>query len=398
MSTKVFDSKFFNGEVFKGYVARIPKTRTNELKKSRAIVSNPDVARSLKDGDGGNYIVSTMKDIISGTKPQNYDGQTNITSQSTTTYKQGKIVVGRSQAWTEKDFSYDITGGQDFLENVAQQISDYWEDVDQDTLLSVLKGVFNMTGGENKKFVDTHTHDISKNTVNNQMNGTTLNTAMQRALGQHKSKFALAIMHSMVATNLENLNLLEYLKYTDKNGMTRNLAMGTLNGRLVLVDDGMPAETVTEGYVKVDATVEGALKIVESGATEGQIDKTNVTPTIGGYSAKVNDYVVLRKAGVEYTTFVLGEGAIELTDCGVKTPYEPHRDPYKNGGEDTLISRQRKCISPYGISFTQSSVSTESPTDEELEKGANWELVKSANGSKTIDIKAIPIARIISRG
>ncbi|TQY82738.1 phage coat protein, partial [Clostridioides difficile] len=40
------------------------------------------------------------------------------------------------------------------------------------------------------------------------------------------------------------------------------------------------------------------------------------------------------------------------------------------------------------------------PTDAELKNGANWELVNdSSNGSKTyINHKAIPIARIISRG
>ena len=42
-----------------------------------------------------------------------------------------------------------------------------------------------------------------------------------------------------------------------------------------------------------------------------------------------------------------------------------------------------------------------SPTDDELANGANWELVnngKSGSAKKTIKHKAIPIARIISRG
>ena len=45
-------------------------------------------------------------------------------------------------------------------------------------------------------------------------------------------------------------------------------------------------------------------------------------------------------------------------------------------------------------------MATLSPTDTELEMGANWELVNdNSTGTKTyIDHKAIPIARIISRG
>ena len=46
-------------------------------------------------------------------------------------------------------------------------------------------------------------------------------------------------------------------------------------------------------------------------------------------------------------------------------------------------------------------MTAKSPTDAELANGANWELVnngKSGSAKKTINHKAIPIARIISRG
>lgn len=81
--------------------------------------------------------------------------------------------------------------------------------------------------------------------------------------------------------------------------------------------------------------------------------------------------------------------------------YEMYRDPKKHGGEDTLYMRQRKVFAPYGISFTRKSMVAKSPTDDELANGANWELVnngKAGSAKKTIKHKAIPIARIISRG
>ncbi|MEG2860379.1 MAG: hypothetical protein RSA12_10840, partial [Clostridia bacterium] len=49
-------------------------------------------------------------------------------------------------------------------DNVADQVSNYWQDIDQDTLLSVLKGIFSMTGKANLPFVTGHTHDISTKT------------------------------------------------------------------------------------------------------------------------------------------------------------------------------------------------------------------------------------------
>ena len=396
----IFDNKIFNTEVFNKYTQRIPNLRKNELLKSRALVARNDLKMAMTDQVGGNYIVTPLRGLISGSKPLNYDGKTDITSQGTETYMHSRVVVGRSQAWTEKDFSYDITGGVDFMENIAAQVVDYWDEVDQDTILSILKGIFSMTGAGNTPFVKNHTADITKELEANTMGVTTLNTAMQRALGDNKSKFSLAIMHSVVATNLENLNLLNYLKYTDKNGVQRDLGLATLNGRLVIIDDSMPTEEVVAQYIKVDSTTEGALKVVASGATEGQINKSDVTPTVAGYTVANDDYVVKLPAYTAYTTYILGEGAIEYTDAGVRVPSETDRDPAKNGGQDTLYTRQRKCFAPYGISFTKSSMASESPTNAELEKGANWELVSTMDGSskKYINHRAIPIARIISRG
>ena len=72
------------------------------------------------------------------------------------------------------------------------------------------------------------------------------------------------------------------------------------------------------------------------------------------------------------------------------------RDAKTRGGEDTLISRKRHAVSVAGISYLKASQATNSPTDAELENGKNWSLVQS--DSKTIEHKAVPIARIISRG
>ena len=302
--------------------------------------------------------------------------------------------------WTEKDFAYDVTGGEDPLENVAQQISEYWDEIDQATIVSILKGVFAMSDTEGAKFVTEHTFDVTENAATTDigagcMAGTTLNTAMQRACGDNKGKFSLCIMHSMVATNLENLKLLAYLKYTDAQGIERDLALASLNGRLVMVDDSMPVE---DGYIESTSGATGALKVVASGASTGEVNLADVKATDFYPSGVVaNDYVL---AITRYTTFVLGDGAIEYTDCGAKVPYEVDRDPKTNGGQDTLYSRQRKCFAPYGISFTKASMSSLSPTDAELENGANWELVSNLNsGSKHyISRKTIPIARILSRG
>ncbi len=389
----LFDQKNFNGEVFGAYVDQTENLNRNELLKSGAIVEKPQYASLLPDQTGGNYLTIPIKARIGGTA-NNYDGNTNITAESRETYTQSRIVVGRANGWTEKDFSSDITG-EDFLP-AAQEIAEYWDDVDQKTILAILKGIFSMTGTGNVDFVTKHTYDVSDNATEYGFKETTLNNAIQKALGDNKAKFSLAIMHSKIATDLENLKLIAYMKYTDAQGIERDLTLGTLNGRTVLVDDNMPTETAKAKYVKAKQTDKDALEVVDTGATKGQVNKADVSTDVTG--AKAGDYVVLLPAGDVYTTYVFGAGAIEYTDCGAKVPYEMDRNPEKNGGETTLYSRQRKCWSPVGISFKDGSII--SPTDEELEKGSNWQLAQNnkTGAEKYFPIKAIPIARIKTRG
>nr|DAV71650.1 MAG TPA: major capsid protein [Caudoviricetes sp.] len=386
----LFDLVNFNGEVFDAAVRETPNLRLNELLHCGAIVERGEYASMLPDQKGGNFITTLIKARLSG-KTVNYDGKTDIDTEERGNYSMGRIVVGRAQGWTEKDFVSDISG--DDYSAAAGEVAEFWDDVDQDTLLSTLKGVFSMNSGEGKNFVTKHTYDISAN-EDGTFGATTLNTGMQMALGDKKANFALAVMHSRTATILENLNLLEYMKYTDGNGIERNLPLATLNGRIVLVDDTMPTRQVDAKYEKsADTTVqEGTTYYTVSGKEYKVVASPTGNPSESSYYEKVSD------AYTEYTTYVLGNGAIEYTNCGVKVSSEMDRNPSKNGGETTLYSRQRKVFAPYGISWKNTSIV--SPTAEELETGTNWEIAhnNSSDANATYPIKAINIMRIITRG
>lgn len=335
-----FDSKIFNPEVFGKYVERVPDLKRNELLRAGVLRNRTDLANMLKDQTGGHRITLPMKGLLDG-DVLNYDGSTDITATSTDTFSQTMIVVGRAKAWVEKDFSYDITG-VDFMDNVAQQVSKYFENVDQDTLVAILNGVFAMSDENIQK----HIYDISEDADANVFDATTLNTAITLACGQNKGIFKAVIMNSIVAMGLENLRLLEYMKYTDKDGIQRDLGIATLNGKIVLIDDSLP---------------------VENG---------------------------------KYTSYVLGDGAFDYANCGAKVPYEMSRDPKTNGGEDTLYTRQRKLFAPRGISWIGAE-SIISPTDEQLSTGTNWKIVdngKSGNDLKTFNHQAIPVVKIVTKG
>lgn len=342
----VFDSKNFNAEVFGKYVETVPRVKKNALLDAGVINTRNDLKGMLSDQTGGNFISIPMSGRIGGTA-LNYDGETDITASGIDTYIQSMIVVGRAKAWQEKDFSFDITG-HDFMADIAAQVSDYWDDIDQATILAILEGIF---GVQTNSFKDDHTLDITSESTAT-VGATTLNDAVQKASGDNKDLFTVAIMHSAVATTLENLQILTYWKETDANGIEKPVALASWNGRTVLIDDSVP--TSSEG----------------TGSS--------------AYTA--------------YTTYLLGQGAFDYCDCGAKVPYETFRDPKTNGGEDMLITRQRKLFAPKGFSFVQPSSAIVSPTDAQLATASRWAIVKDTAGTGYYPSKAMPFARIISKG
>lgn len=355
-----FDSKTFNPEAFGKYVDRIPNVTKNELAKSGAVGSNEQARAALANQTGSLYARIPYFGRIDGSTSQNNDGATDIASSNTTTYEQGFIVASRMDAWTERSFSKNITAGVDFMDNVAAQIADYKMDVKQAMLLAILEGIYaqTITGSTvrakaAKEFVEKHTFDITGKTGDEALVGsTTLNKAIQQACGDNKNIFKLVVMHSEVATNLENIKLLKYMTQTDADGIERELALATWNGRLVLIDDNMPTVAVE--------------------AADGV------------------------EAHTKYTTYVLGEGAIILDPIGDAHPYEMSRDPKTNGGQDTLYVRDRYICGVDGISFEKPASITASASNADLANGANWAVIN--DGTKSIPHKAIAIARIISKG
>ena len=388
----VFDSKNFNSEVFGKYLETVPRVKQNALLKAGVLRPRTELKSMLVEQTGGNFISVPMAGRIGGSV-LNYDGNTDITATGLETFLQSMIVCGRAKAWKEMDFTKDITG-KDFMEVIASQVGDYFDDVDTADILAILKGIFGVT---TDSFSTIHTYDISDDATaaDRYVGVATLNNAVQKAGGDNKDLYKVAIMHSVVATALENQQLLQYWKYTDADGIERPLNLASWNGRTVLVDDDAP---VLHGYDSSTNGAPGALKVVSSGASDGQINLADVTGS-DFYPAGVaaNDYVV---AGTKYVTYILGEGAFDYCDCGAKVPSETWRDPKTKGGEDWLITRQRKLFAPHGFSFVQASPAIVSPTPTNLATAARWDIVMDTNSDTRgyYPTKAIPFARIISRG
>ncbi len=341
-----FQNYPFDEELFNMTWGQAPDPIKTEMLNSGAMVNDATIAGMIQS-DGNLYTIP-FYDVLSG-DPVNYDGGTDITSAETTGNSQSGIVFGRARGFTARNFVAELTGA-DPMGNIAASVATYWNKQKQTILMQILAGVFGVTSssGDAKKWHDNHIVDLgSTSATAAKISETDLNDLATEALGDNKSAFSLAIMHSNVAKTLENLQLLEYKKYTDSNGITSRLPIGQINGYTVIIDDSVP------------------------------------NAVVGG----TGDNAALTK----YTTYLLGNGVLRNAQGRVDIPSETFRDPKTNGGQDTLYTRIRETIHPNGFRFSvPGSNWSGSPTNDQLAAAANWAIVHNP--------KSIPMAQLITNG
>lgn len=384
-----FNGKEYNDKVFELYRRKVGSTKENSLIKNGLFTTVNKYEAKMAGQVGGYAIVEPIKGRINDDDPVNYDGKTDSPDgKGRETYMQRKVCYGRQQSWGEDDFTRVITS-TDFMAE-AGEINEYWDDQLQKTMLAILKGISGITDNNfNKK----HTVEI----------GTSLKEggaekAAQKVLGDKKSQFDIMFMHSQTVTNLNILNLIEFLKYTDSSGITRDLQIGTYNGKIVVMDDDMP---VINGYGIAEATDNGALKVIASGTPgSGEILLADVKKAEfypNGVVASTADTPVYVKEQNKYVTYMFKKGFFEREELSVPHPNELVRDAKTNGGRDEIISRIREIIVPLNISWEE--YTNISPMNKDFANSNNWKIVnngKTEKDKKYIPDKLIPFATIIS--
>ena len=325
----------FDEEIFAGYLQNEPDLVTNALIQSGALVQDGYIA-SLIQG-GGNLYTIPFYGALANDDDENYDGQTDITLDTMGAQYQTGVVYGRAHGWFADDFVADFTVANP-MAAIAARIAKYWQTKRQARFIGIANAVLGVS--------DMASHTVTKDEVG----ATTLSDACQEIWGEHKNKIALAVMHSAVAQSYEDLERVEYLKYTDPNGVTRDLNIYTVNGITTIIDDGVPM-------------------------TEASGSGDNATPAT-------------------YTTFLFGEGAFRYAQAPVAHPVGFGRDELKRGGMDYIVNRFRETIHPNGFSYTlpvSGGNPVVSPTDAQLAMTNKWALAYS-------DAKAIPFGALVTPG
>lgn len=336
----------FDDELFMQMWREAPDPYLTAMLNSGAVAEDSMIAGMISNS--GNIYTIPYYNTLDG-DDQNYDGQTDIEVSEVGGGSQTGVVYGRAKGFFARNFTAELSGA-DPMGHIVATIARYWQKRRQKKMIGILDAVFGISGssGYAKAWGENHTLDLGSDTATARtIKETDLNDLATQACGDHKDKFGLVIMHSNVAKTLENMQILEFWKQTDANGIQRPLNFASVNGYTAIIDDGVPC---------VDVGGDGANKDLK-----------------------------------KYTTYLLGGGVIRTARGRVDVPVENHRDPKKNGGQDELITRMRETIHPNGFSFkVPTSGWTESPTDAQLFATSNWSI--------KFDPKAIPMARLITNG
>ena len=217
-----------------------------------------------------------------------------------------------------------VVSGDDPMQAIVDLVGKYWARTDEGLVVSCLKGIFaagSMAG--NRLAIASET--VAGQSATTRLNGSTFVDATVK-LGDRGDRLTAVAMHSATEAALRKLDLIDFIP--DSEGKPQ---IKTFQGRRVIVDDNLP---------------------VRAGTTDGQV----------------------------YTTYLFGAGAFAKGAAPLDgTPLqggfgtegvEIGRVPLES--DTFLINRRRHILHPRGVKFNSAAVVGDSPTNAELENGANW--------------------------
>jgi len=166
---------------------------------------------------------------------------------------------------------------------------------------------------------------VAGQSASTRLNGATFVDATVK-LGDRADRLTAIAMHSATEAVLRKLDLIDFIPDSEGKAQIR-----VFQGRRVIVDDSLPSRAgTTDGLVFTSY-------LFGPGAFGKGSAKLESEPLQGGFGTE----------GVELARVPLDSDTV-------------------------LINRRRYILHPRGVKFTSAAVAGDSPTNAELENGANW--------------------------
>lgn len=324
-------------EVFNRYLTR--DTATKSAIFSSGILRTDGQLAQFLAGGGVTVNVPFWADLTDN-EPDiaSDDPELEATPDGIGTQREVAIRNIRTKGWSAAKLTAELAGS-DPMTRILERVTAFWTRAYQTHLVACLTGVF----------ADNAANDSSDmiNDIANDNNSAILAAEKvsaeeildtKQTLGDAGDDLAVIVMHSVVYTNLQKLNLIDFIP--DSEGRVK---FPTYLGYKVIVDDGV--RTVTGTY------------------------------------------------RVKYWTYLVGTGSIAWAESPVDKPVETDYRPARgNGmGVEELWTRRQYIMHPYGFKWTDASRGGQFPTNAECRLAANWDRVVAQR-------KQIKIAALVTNG
>lgn len=311
-------------EVFNPYVINTIEEQ-NALIRSGIMGAVPGV----EVPNGGTMINMPFWNDLEG-DPEAIQSDFALTPDKITAGKDVARVFEFGKAWSAEDLAAELAGS-DPMKAIGLRVAAYWTRQQQRILLKMLDGIFgDNAANDNGDLI----LDVSKDDGTGETASGEVFLEAAQLLGDAKEKFTAIAMHSRVHTNLQKLQLIEYMPESEID-----VGFGTYMGKTIIVDDSLP---------------------VIDGATSGK----------------------------KYTSYLFASGAVGYVAGRPKVPTETDRNTLK--GEDILINRQKFIMHVRGFKWTENSVAGEMPTLDEIAKAENYDRV--------YDKKKVRVVKVVTNG
>lgn len=306
---KIADIKF--SDAFLKYF--IAETATLSALVQSGIVSADAAITQIAQaaGFGGKTVnLPFWNDILSDDEVLSDSGD--LTAQKINAGQDIGVICRRGNLFKSTDLAADIAG-DDPMKVLATLLAKYWSRKQQNTVFSVLKGVFadNVATNGGDLVLDI-SQEVGDDAI---LQRNTLLYAAQ-LLGDAKGNLTALAMNSQAETVLNDIGGTLFKSGGETPGM-----LNSYNGRSIVVDDGMSYDPAT-----------GIADIM-----------------------------------------LFGNGAVSLNPVPTKTPFEIGRDI--PGSADQLASRVSYIAHVRGFAWQSPAIARSSPTNAEVEAAAAWKRV-----------------------
>lgn len=310
-------------------------TASNAFLRSGILESDPILAQKFSGSGARSVQVDFYGPLATSATPR-WSNDTPATSDGLThkniTAKTAKAYMSfMNDSWSVMSFARALAAKEP-VDAIVSQLAPYWDLNSSTRLINTMLGVYadNVANDSGDMVKDISIDTTDEVTAANRINAEAVIDAFQ-TLGDAKKLISAIAVPSAVHAQMQKLNLIDGVPNSEQN-----IGFGTYLQKTLIIDDALP--------------------------------------TITG--SNHNSYLCM----------LFGRGALGLVNQMPEKAFEVYRAPYSGngGGEDIFYSRMNQCIHPYGFSFTENTITGDSPTNDDLKLAVNWD--------RKVARKLIPLA------